>query len=85
MNTIYTSNDEGGLKIGFNLGGLAQYRLDNKMSVIANVKLSSKGQQYSKIIDDQNNYLKIYHSTSSYYIDIPILYQYMIKDFMIQV
>ena len=80
MNTIYTSNDEGGLKIGFNLGGLAQYRLDNKMSVIANVKLSSKGQQYSKIIDDQNNYLKIYHSTSSYYIDIPILYQYMIKD-----
>ena len=80
MNTIYTSNDEGGLKIGFNLGGLAQYRLDNKMSVIANVKLSSKGQQYSKIIDDQNNYLKIYHSTSSYYIDIPILYQYMVKD-----
>ena len=80
MNTIYTSNNEGGLKIGFNLGGLAQYRLDNKMSVIANVKLSSKGQQYSKIIDDQNNYLKIYHSTSSYYIDIPILYQYMIKD-----
>ena len=80
VNTIYTSNNEGGLKIGFNLGGLAQYRLDNKMSVIANVKLSSKGQQYSKIIDDQNNYLKIYHSTSSYYIDIPILYQYMIKD-----
>ena len=55
MNTIYTSNNEGGLKIGFNLGGLAQYRLDNKMSVIANVKLSSKGQQYSKIIDDQNH------------------------------
>lgn len=80
MNTIYTKSDDGGLKVGFNLGGLAQYKLDDKMSVVANIKFSSKGQQFSKIIDSQENYLKIYHSTSLYYIDIPILYQYSIKN-----
>lgn len=80
MNTIYTKSNEGGLKLGFNIGGLAQYRLDNTMSITANVKLSSKGQQYSQIFDDPNNYFKIYHSISLHYIDIPILYQYTIKD-----
>lgn len=80
MNTISTKNDDGGLKVGFNIGGIAQYKLDQNMSVVANVKFSAKGQQFSKIIDDQYNYLKIYHSTSLYYIDIPILYQYSIKD-----
>lgn len=80
MNTLYTNNDEGGLKIGFNLGGLAQYKLDNKTSILANIKLLSKGQQFAKIINTQDNYFKIYHTTSLYYIDIPILYQYTIKD-----
>jgi hypothetical protein len=80
MNTIYTDSNEGGLKIGFNLGGLTQYRLDKKMSIVANIKLSSKGQQYSKIINTPNDYFKTYHTTSLYYIDIPILYQYTIQD-----
>ena len=47
MNTISTKSDDGGLKVGFNLGGLAQYKLNEKMSLIANIKLSAKGQQYS--------------------------------------
>ena len=82
MNTISTKSDDGGLKVGFNLGGLAQYKLNEKMSLIANIKLSAKGQQYSKIIENQNDYLKIYHSTSLYYIDFPILFQYHIKDLL---
>ncbi len=82
MNTISTKSDDGGLKVGFNLGGLAQYKIDGKMSVVANIKLSAKGQQFSKIIENQNDYLKIYHSTSLYYIDIPILFQYHIKDLL---
>lgn len=82
MNTISTKSDDGGLKVGFNLGGLAQYKLNEKMSLIANLKLSAKGQQYSKIIENQNDYLKIYHSTSLYYIDLPILFQYHIKDLL---
>lgn len=80
MNTISTKSDDGGLKIGFNIGGIVQYRLKPDMSIVANIKLSAKGQQFSKIIDDQNNYFKIYHSTALYYIDIPVLYQYSIKD-----
>lgn len=80
MNTIYTDNDEGGLKIGFNLGGIAQYKITQQMGLIANVKLSSKGQQYSKVINTPDNYFKTYHTTSLYYIDIPILYQYSIQD-----
>ncbi len=82
MNTISTKSDDGGLKVGFNLGGLAQYKLNEEMSLIANLKLSAKGQQYSKIIENQNDYLKIYHSTSLYYIDLPILFQYHIKDLL---
>ena len=82
MNTISTKSDDGGLKVGFNLGGLAQYKLNEKMSLIANIRLSAKGQQYSKIIENQNDYLKIYHSTSLYYIDLPILFQYHIKDLL---
>ena len=82
MNTISTKSDDGGLKVGFNLGGLAQYKLNEKMSLIANIRLSAKGQQYSKIIENQNDYLKIYHSTSLYYIDFPILFQYHIKDLL---
>lgn len=80
MNTISTKNDEGGLKIGANIGGISQLRINNEMSIMANLRFSSKGQQYSKIHEDQNDYLKIYHSTSLYYIDIPVLYQYYIKD-----
>ena len=82
MNTISTKSDDGGLKVGFNLGGLAQYKLNEEISLIANLKLSAKGQQYSKIIENQNDYLKIYHSTSLYYIDLPILFQYHIKDLL---
>ena len=82
MNTISTKSDDGGLKVGFNIGGLAQYQFNDNMSVIANIKLSAKGQQFSKIEENQNNYIKIYHSTSLYYIDIPILYQYHIKDLL---
>ena len=80
MNTIYSNSDDGGLKVGFNLGGLAQYKINSQMGIIANVKLSSKGQQYSKIINTPNDYFKTYHTTSLYYIDIPILYQYTIQD-----
>ena len=80
MNTISTKNEEGGLKVGFNIGGIAQYKFNKETSIIANIKISSKGQQFSKTIDTQNEYFKIYHSTSIYYIDIPILYQYFFKD-----
>ena len=80
MNTIYTNHDEGGLKVGFNLGGLAQYKINNKMGVSADVTHASKGQQYSKIINTHDDYFKTYHTTSLYYIDIPILYQYTIQD-----
>lgn len=80
MNTISTKNDEGGLKMGANIGGITQLRLNDKTSIMANLRFSSKGQQYSKIHESSNNYLKIYHSTSLYYIDIPILYQYYFED-----
>lgn len=80
MNSISTKNDESGLKIGCNLSGIAQYKLNNEISVIANIKFSTKGQQFSKIIENKENHLKIYHSTSLNYIDIPVLCQYYIKD-----
>ena len=80
MNTIYANHDEGGLKIGFNLGGIAQYKINNQMGLITNIKLSSKGQQYSKITNTPDDYFKTYHTTSLYYIDIPILYQYIVLD-----
>lgn len=80
MNIISAENNNGGLKIGCNLGGIAQYKIDEKMGIIANVKFSTKGQQYSEIKESPGNYKKIYHSTSLYYIDIPILYQYRFKD-----
>lgn len=80
MNTISTENDEGGLKMGANIGGISQLKINDKMSIMANLRFSSKGQQYSKIHENQNNHVKIYHSTSLYYVDIPVLYQYYFKD-----
>lgn len=80
MNTISTKYKDGGLKVGANIGGIAQLKLNNDMSVMANLRFSSKGQEFSKTIEDQNNYLKIYNSTSLYYIDIPVLYQYYFED-----
>ena len=80
MNTISTKESDGGLKVGANIGGVAQLKLNDEMSLMANLRFSSKGQQFSKIIDSNNNYLKIYNSTSLYYIDIPFLYQYYFED-----
>ena len=80
MNIISAENNDGGLKIGCNLGGAALYRIDEKMSILANLKFSTKGQQTAKIQETEGNHLKIYHNTSLYYIDIPILYQYHFKD-----
>ncbi|MBR6775217.1 MAG: PorT family protein [Bacteroidales bacterium] len=80
MNTISTKESDGGLKMGANIGGIAQLKLNDEMSLMANLRFSSKGQQFSKIIDSNNNYLKIYNSTSLYYIDIPLLYQYYFED-----
>lgn len=80
MNTISTKESDGGLKVGANIGGIAQLKLNDEMSLMANLRFSSKGQQFSKIIDSNNNYLKIYNSTSLYYIDIPLLYQYYFED-----
>ena len=80
MNSISTPKADGGLKVGINLGGIAQLKLNDDMSVMANLRFSTKGQEFSKTIEDQNNHLKIYNSTSLYYIDIPVLYQYYFKD-----
>lgn len=80
MNTISTKESDGGLKVGANIGGIAQLKLNDEMSLMANLRFSSKGQQFSKIIDSNNNHLKIYNSTSLYYIDIPLLYQYYFED-----
>ena len=80
MNTISTVSDEGGLKMGFNLGGLTQYKINENSNIIASPKLSIKGQQYSKIQEDPNEHYKIYHTTTLYYIDVPILYQHFYKD-----
>lgn len=80
MNTISTKESDGGLKVGANIGGIAQLKLNDEMSLMANLRFSSKGQQFSKIIDSHNNHLKIYNSTSLYYIDIPLLYQYYFED-----
>ena len=80
MNTISTKNDEGGLKTGVNIGGITQLKIDNNKSFIANLKFSTKGQQYSKIQESQTEHLKIYHTTTLYYIDIPIMYQHYFKD-----
>ena len=80
MNTISTKNDEGGLKMGANIGGIAQYKLNDENSITANLKFSTKGQQYSKIQESQTEYLKIYHTTTLYYIDLPILFQHRFKD-----
>ena len=80
MNTISTKSDDGGLKVGINIGGLTQYRIDQNKSIIANLKLSTKGQQFSKIQENQNEHFKIYHTTTLYYIDIPIMFKYHYKD-----
>ncbi len=80
MNTISTKNDDGGLKMGVNIGGLSQLKINDNSSILASIKLSTKGQQYSKIQESQTEYLKIYHTTTLYYIDIPVLYKYHIKD-----
>lgn len=80
MNTISTKKQDGGLKVGANIGGIVQLKVNNNISFLANLRFSTKGQEFSKIEESQNEYRKIYHSTTSYYIDIPILYQYYIKD-----
>ena len=80
MNTISTKSDEGGLKMGINIGGLSQLKINDNNSILASIKLSTKGQQYSKIQESQTEYLKIYHTTTLYYIDIPVLYQHYFKD-----
>lgn len=80
MNTISTKNNEGGLKVGANLGGIAQLKINEDVSMIANLRFSLKGQEYSRTIENHNNHIKIYNSTSLYYIDIPVLYQYYFKD-----
>ena len=80
MNTISTKSDDGGLKMGINIGGLTQYKIDQTKSITANLKFSTKGQQFSKIQDSQNEHFKIYHTTTLYYIDIPVLFKYHFKD-----
>lgn len=80
MSTITAKNHDSGFKMGFNIGGVAQYLINNNSCIAANLNLSSKGQQFSKIEENSLNYLKIYHSTTLYYIDIPLLYQYYVKD-----
>lgn len=80
MNTISAKEEQGGFKAGINLGGIAQYRLNEQSGFLVNIKFSSKGQQFSKVQENQSEYLKTYHSTSLYYIDIPVLYHYYIKD-----
>lgn len=80
MNTISTKTIDGGLKVGANIGGITQLRINDKMSILANLRFSSKGQEFSKTIEDENNHIKIYNSTSLYYIDIPFLYQYYFED-----
>lgn len=80
MSTISSDNENGGLKTGYNLGGIAKYIINDKTSIGGNLLLSAMGQQYSNIIENENEYMKIYHSTSLYYINIPILYQYCLDD-----
>lgn len=80
MSTISSSYDESGLKIGYNIGGIGQYKINEKSKMLANLSFSTKGQQYSSMTDNQNTHAKVYHTTSLYYINIPILYQYMFKD-----
>ena len=80
MNTISTKSDDGGLKMGVNIGGLTQYKIDQNKSIIANLKFSTKGQQFSKIQDNQNEHYKIYHTTTLYYIDIPVMFKYHYKN-----
>lgn len=82
MSTISAKEESGGFKAGINIGGLAQYKLNDKSSIVANLKFSTKGQQFSKIQENHNEHIKTYHSTSLYYIDVPILYQYHIKDLL---
>lgn len=82
MNTISAKNHDSGLKVGFNLGGISQYKIDNKSSIVANLKFSTKGQQFSRIEESINEYRKIYYTTILYYIDIPILYQYYFEDLL---
>lgn len=80
MNTISSKEESGGLKLGCNVGGIVQLQLDEVKSISANIKFSTKGQQYSRIIQNQNTSVKIYNSTTLYYIDIPVVFQYYFKD-----
>ena len=82
MNTISAKSHESGLKVGINIGGLSQLKINNNNSVIANLKLSTKGQQFSRIEESLNEYRKIYCTTTLYYVDIPILYQYYFEDLL---
>ena len=80
MSTIASANEESGLKIGYKIGGIGHYKINDKSNIAANIYLSTQGQQYSSITDNQNTYAKVYHSTSLYYINLPIVYQHMFKD-----
>lgn len=80
MSTITAKNDDSGFKVGFNIGGIAQYKIDKNSYIAANISFTSRGQQYSKIRENATDYIKYYHSTTLYYIDIPIFFQYYVKD-----
>jgi len=82
MNTISAKSHDSGLKVGVNLGGISQYKIDDKNSIVANLKFSTKGQQFSRIEESVNEYRKIYCTTTLYYIDIPVLYQYYFEDLL---
>lgn len=80
MSTISTKNDDSGFKVGFNIGGIAQYKFDKNIHIAANISFTSRGQQYSKIRESETDYIKYYHTTTLYYIDIPVFLQYYVKD-----
>ncbi len=80
MSTISSKNDDSGFKVGFNIGGITQYRINENSCIAANINFTSKGQQFSKIEESAHDYMKIYHTTTLLYFDIPIFYQYYVKD-----
>lgn len=80
MSTISSKNDDSGFKVGFNIGGITQYQINERSCIAANINFTSKGQQFSKIVENANDYMKIYHTTTLLYFDIPIFYQYYVKD-----
>lgn len=75
--TSINKTEDSGLKFGFHLGGLTRHKLNNNSNIAVSLQFSTAGDRYS-VWEENSSATKVksYHSTSLYYINMPVLYQY---------